>query len=123
MLVLKVDLLFIRRYSRFIWLRYVYREKYFQLIKGRQKLKSVFSIALRYLIMFSIPVFVLVLFLRLVLNPQFEFSDPLTYINEANWSKLEFIFTVIQIVLIPICLYVNKKWGEQLQKWIFKKIE
>ena len=101
----------------------VYREKYFQLIKGRQKLKSVFSIALRYLIMFSIPVFVLVLFLRLVLNPQFEFSDPLTYINEANWSKLEFIFTVIQIVLIPICLYVNKKRGEQLQKWIFKKIE
>ena len=101
----------------------VYREKYFQLIEGRQKLKSAISFGLRYLIMFSVPVFVLILFLKLVLNPEFVFLDPLTYVNDNNWSKLEFIFTVIQIVLIPTCIYSNKKWGGLLQNWIFKKIE
>ena len=99
------------------------REKYFQLIEGRQKLKSAISFGLRYLIMFSVPVFVLILFLKLVLNPEFVFLDPLTYVNDNNWSKLEFIFTVIQIVLIPTCIYSNKKWGGLLQNWIFKKIE
>src|SRR5690606_8113009 len=33
----------------------VYREKYFKLIERRQKLKSVISIGLRYLIIFCIP--------------------------------------------------------------------
>lgn len=101
----------------------VYREKYFQLIEGRQKLKSAISFGLRYLIMFSVPIFVLILFLKLVLNPEFVFLDPLTYVNDNNWSKLEFIFTVIQIVLVPTCIYANKKWGGRLQNWIFKKIE
>lgn len=100
----------------------VYREKYFKLIERRQKLKSVISIGLRYLIIFCIPAIVLILFLKLVLNPEFVFLDPLTYANDNNWSKLEFIFTIIQIVLIPTCIYINKNWGERLQNWIFKKL-
>jgi hypothetical protein len=99
----------------------VYREKYFKLIERRQKFNYILSIILRYVLFFSVPITILILFLRLVLNPQFQFLDPLTYVNDENWSKLEFIFTLIQIVLIPTCIYLNKKWGYQFQNWIFKK--
>ncbi len=76
------------------------------------------SIALRYFIIFSVPASILILFLKLVLNPEFKFIDPLTYINEGNWSKLEFIFTIIEITLVPTALYINKKFGNRLQKWL-----
>lgn len=96
----------------------VYREKYFALVKSREKTKQIAAISLRYLIFFSIPVAILILFLKLVLNPEFKFSDPLTYINEINWSKLEFIFTVIEVVLIPSAIYLNSKFGQRLQEWL-----
>ena len=98
----------------------VYREKYFELIKGREKAKKIISVALRYLIIFSIPVAILILFLKLVLNPDFKFLDPLTYVNESNWSKLEFIFTVIELLLIPTALYINSKFGKRLKEWLLK---
>lgn len=98
----------------------VYREKYFQLINRREKMKKVASYVIRYFIIFSLPVAVLILFLTLVLNPDFKFLDPLTYINESNWSKLEFIFTVIEAVLIPIAIFINKKFGKNIQEWFIK---
>lgn len=98
----------------------VYREKYFELIKSREKTKKLASLVLRYLIIFSIPIAILILFLKLVLNPGFEFLNPLTYINESNWSKLEFIFTVIELVLVPTALYINSKFGVRLQGWLLK---
>lgn len=96
----------------------VYREKYFKLVEKRENAKQYISIGSRYLIIFSIPTAILILFLKLVLNPEFKFLDPLTYVNETNWSKLEFIFTVIEIVLVPTAFYINKKFGNRLQKWI-----
>lgn len=96
----------------------VYREKYFKLIKRRENLKHNISIALRYFIIFSVPASILILFFKLVLNPEFKFIDPLTYINEDNWSKLEFIFTIIEITLVPTALHINKKFGNRLQKWL-----
>lgn len=98
----------------------VYREKYFKLIKRRESLKHNTSIALRYFIIFSVPTSILVLFLKLVFNPKFKFLEPLTYINEGNWSKLEFIFTIIEIALVPTALYINTKFGNRLQKWLLK---
>jgi hypothetical protein len=96
----------------------VYREKYFKLIQRRENAKGYISVGLRYFIIFSIPTAVLILFLKLVLNPEFKFLEPLTYVNETNWSKLEFIFTVIEIVLIPTAFYLNKKIGNRLQEWL-----
>jgi hypothetical protein len=96
----------------------VYRDKYFKLVEKRENAKQYISISLRYLIIFSIPTAILILFLKLVFNPEFKFLDPLTYVNETNWSKLEFIFTVIEIVLVPTAFYINKKFGNRLQKWI-----
>lgn len=101
----------------------VYREKYFKLIEKRENAKQYISIGSRYLIIFSIPTAILILFLKLVLNPEFKFLDPLTYVNETNWSKLEFIFTVIEIVLVPTAFYINKKFGNRLQKWILTLIK
>ena len=63
---------------------------------------------------------ILVLFLRLVLNPDFVFLDPLTYVNDGNWSKLEFIFTLIQIILVPAAIYLNKKYGDRIEIWLNK---
>jgi hypothetical protein len=96
----------------------VYREKYFKLVEKRENAKQYISIGLRYLIIFSIPTVILILVLKLVLNPEFKFLEPLTYVNEINWSKLEFIFTVIEFLLVPTAFYINKKFGNRLQKWI-----
>jgi hypothetical protein len=98
----------------------VYKEKYLKLIKRRENLKHNISIALRYLIIFSVPTSILILFFKLVFNPEFKFLDPLTYINEGNWSKLEFIFTIIEIALVPTAIYINTKFGTRLQKWLLK---
>lgn len=98
----------------------VYKEKYLKLIKRRENLKHNISIALRYLIIFSVPTSILILFFKLVFNPEFKFLDPLTYINEGNWSKLEFIFTIIEIALVPTAIYINTKFGTKLQKWLLK---
>ena len=65
-------------------------------------------------------ILLLILFLKLVLNPDFKFLDPLTYVNESNWSKLEFIFTVIELLLIPTALYINSKFGKRLKEWLLK---
>jgi hypothetical protein len=100
----------------------VYKEKYFELIKRRENLKHNTSIALRYFIIFSIPTLILILFFKLVFNPEFKFLDPLTYINENNWSKLEFIFTIIEIALVPTGIYINTECGNRLQKWLLKII-
>lgn len=101
----------------------VYRGKYFKLIKKRESRKKYFSLALRLFIMFSIPTAILILFLKLTLNPEFRFLDPLTYVIESNWSKLEFIFTIIEIVLVPSAIYLNNKFGNQMQKWFLKKMK
>lgn len=100
----------------------VYREKYFELIKRRENLKQNTSIALRYFIIFSVPTSILILFFKLVFNPEFKFLDPLTYINESNWSKLEFIFTIIEIILVPTAIYINTEFGNRFQKWLLKLI-
>lgn len=96
----------------------VYREKYFKLIEKRENAKQYISIGFRYLVIFSIPIAILILFLKLVLNPEFKFLEPLTYVNEANWSKLDFIFAVIEILLVPTAFCINKKFGNRLQNWI-----
>ena len=97
-----------------------YREKYFELIKRTEKIKRNLSIILRYLIIFIIPVAVLILFLKLVLNPDFKCLEPLTYVNESNWSKLELIFSIIEIVFIPASLYINSKFGKKIQLKLLK---
>lgn len=98
-----------------------YKEKYLKLIAKKGSNKRVLAKVIRYVSIFSIPTIVLIVFLKYVLNPNFTFSDPLTYVNDGNWSKLEFIFTVIQIVLIPSCLYINNKYGAKFEKWIENK--
>jgi len=99
-----------------------YKEKYLELIAKKEnkknKIVKIIATTIRYITIFSIPIFVLIVFLKYVFNPNFTFSDPLTYINDGNWSKLEFIFTVIQIVLIPTCLFINKRFGTKIEKWI-----
>lgn len=100
----------------------VYREKYFQLIKTREKAKLYISVGLRYFTIFFIPTLILLKFLMLVFNPNFIYLEPLTYINEKNWSKLEFVFTIIELVLIPSALFINKRYGLKFQKWILIKI-
>src|SRR5690606_11432107 len=93
----------------------VYREKYLALITTRKKTARIVAKVLRYLIFFSLPAIILILFLRLILNPDFVFLDPLTYVNDGNWSKLEFIFTLIQIILVPAAIYLNKKYGNGIE--------
>ena len=101
----------------------VYKEKYNKLILKRVQFQLNFSIGFRYLLIFIIPVLVLYLFLKLVLNPDFVLLNPLTYINEGNWSKLEFIFSIIEIILVPSAFYINHHFGSYLQKWINKSIK
>lgn len=96
----------------------VYREKYFALINTRKKIVGFIIKLIRYFVFFSIPVIILILFLKLILNPEFIFLDPLTYINDGNWSKLEFIFTLIQAILIPSSIYLNKKNGQRIEIWL-----
>lgn len=96
----------------------VYREKYYALISTRKRILGFIIKIIRYLIFFSIPIVILVLFLTMILNSEFEFLDPLTYINDGNWSKLEFIFTLIQVILIPTAIYLNKNFGEGIEKWL-----
>ncbi len=98
-----------------------YKEKYLELFAKKENSKRIFSKIMRYVIIFSIPTLVLIVFLKYVLNPDFTFSDPLTYVNDGNWSKLEFIFTIIQIVLIPSCIYINKKYGIKVEHWFNRK--
>lgn len=98
-----------------------YKEKYLTLIAKKDNNRRAFAKIIRYVSIFSIPTIVLIVFLKYVLNPNFTFSDPLTYVNDGNWSKLEFVFTIIQIVLIPSCLYINKKYGSKFEKWIENK--
>lgn len=100
----------------------VYREKYLAIIAARKKAASSIAKIIRYLIFFSIPALILILFLRLVLNPNFVFLDPLTYVNDGNWSKLEFIFILIQLILIPTALYLNKKFGDKIENWLNKSM-
>lgn len=95
----------------------VYREKYLAMIATRKKIFNFIAKLVRYFVFFSIPAFILILFLRLVLNPNFVLLDPLTYVNDGNWSKLEFIFTLIQLILIPLAIYLNKKYGELIENW------
>jgi len=98
----------------------VYREKYYALISTRKRIASIIAKIIRYLIFFSLPVVILFFFLKLVLNPNFVFLDPLTYVNDGNWSKLEFIFTLIQIILIPAAIFLNKKYGDRIENWLNK---
>lgn len=96
----------------------VYREKYLALIAARKKTVRIVAKILRYLIFFSLPALILILFLKLVLNPDFMFLDPLTYVNDDNWSKLEFIFTLIQLIIVPAAIYLNKKYGDEIEIWL-----
>lgn len=98
----------------------VYKEKYLSLIATRKKTTRIVAKVLRYLIFFSLPAIILILFLRLVLNLDFVFLDPLTYVNDGNWSKLEFIFTLIQIILVPAAIYLNKQYGDKIEIWLSK---
>jgi hypothetical protein len=99
----------------------VYKEKYNALVSRRKRIVDKRYKIIRYVIFFSVPTLILILFLKLVLNPNFVFLDPLTYVNEGNWSKLEFIFTLIEIILIPSAIFLNKKFGERVENW-FKKL-
>lgn len=100
----------------------VYREKYLSLISGRRRIIKFLLKILRYLVFFSIPAVILIIFLRLVLNPNFAFLDPLTYVNDGHWSKLEFIFTIIEVVLIPSAYFLNKRFGANMEEWLVKQI-
>ena len=96
----------------------VYRDKYFKLIERRLKIVRIISIVIRYLIIFIIPTFILIIFLKNIINPDLEILKPTTYINETNWSKLQFTLTLLQAVFIPSALIINRKYGLRLQNWI-----
>ncbi|MCA6423994.1 MAG: hypothetical protein IM568_14440 [Flavobacterium sp.] len=99
-----------------------FREKYFKLIEKRERFNILISIVCRYLSIFILPILILIKFLSLVFNSNLVYSDPLTYINVDNWSKLEFVFSIIEIILIPFTLFINVMYGLKFQKWILKKI-
>lgn len=99
----------------------VYREKYLKLIEGREKTKSFIIKLVRYLIIFILPVIILIYFLFKVVNPEIDISDPMTYVIEERWSKLGFMLTIIEVILVPSALLINSKYGLKLEKWLNKK--
>lgn len=99
----------------------VYKEKYLKLIEGKEKFKTTLFRVLRYLIIFTLPALILIYFIYKVINPEIEILDPMTYIIEERWSKLGYILTIIEVVLIPLALLINKKYGLRIEEFLNKK--
>ncbi|MBT6993851.1 MAG: hypothetical protein HN952_02740 [Candidatus Cloacimonetes bacterium] len=81
------------------------------------------------LITFIVPIIIFVCLLFRIVNPNLSILEPLSYINEDNWGKLEAIFFLFEFIIsgFSICFYrkyktpfINKYVNKSVNKYTEK---
>lgn len=98
-----------------------YKEKYLSFKERVDKITMFISKALVFILFYSLVFVSLMYFLTQLKSPNFKFYNPLTYINEVNWSKLEFIVYLWEIGIVTLCTFLYKKFSLKCQNWLFQK--
>ncbi len=99
-----------------------FESKFVLLEKAELKRLGRYSNILFTIICFSLPTLVLAYLLNVLINKDLTWSDPLTYINQENFSKLELIVTIVESILIIGSFNAFKKYRFKFKEWFVTKL-
>jgi hypothetical protein len=97
-----------------------FESKYVRLAQAEIKRLSLLSTISYSILCFTIPFLVLLYLGSVLINKDFVWSDPLTYINQENFSKLEFLIAVIEGLIIYGSIWIYKKHRQGFKNWFIK---
>ncbi len=86
------------------------------LLKSTKEAKIIFAILL-----FIVPIILSFYLIIKIFNPSLIITDPLTYIDVTNWTKLEGIFVLFEIFIWSGCIFLNKKFKKKFIGWYTKR--
>jgi len=70
---------------------------------------------------FLIPALTLWYLLSVLINKDLIWNDPLTYINESAFSKLEFIVSFFEIAILSLAIYLFQKYRKRFVDWFTER--
>src|SRR5690606_25698106 len=94
-----------------------FESKYVRLAQAEIKRLSLLSTISYSILCFTIPFLVILYLGSVLINKDFVWSDPLTYINQENFSKLEFLIAVIEGLIIYGSIWIYKKYRQGFKNW------
>ncbi|MBK9380915.1 MAG: hypothetical protein IPN39_06270 [Chitinophagaceae bacterium] len=97
-----------------------FEERLFIFIEKEEKRLKLTANILFIIFCFAIPLIVTIYLLMVLISPNAVFNDPLTWIDVANFGKLEFIIIPIEAILIPTSIYLFKKYRKTFVLWFYE---
>lgn len=98
-----------------------YKKKYEDLLaKLQNKIRARWEILFK-VVLGMIPVGIFSYLLFLIINPGLCWRDPLTYIDQESWGKLEAVIFIAEILIIPMVVYVYRGAGKRLANYLASK--
>ncbi len=66
---------------------------------------------------FILPLTSLIYLISLFINPQLEFLNPLSYVNEENWGKIEGLLFIFDLIIWAGFVWIYKRFRPGFVKW------
>jgi len=100
-----------------------FESKYVRLAQAEIKRLSTFSTISYFFLCFIIPSLILWYLGSVLINKDLIWSDPLTYINQENFSKLELIVTIFEGLIIFGSIKIYNKYRLGFKNWFIRKFK
>ena len=100
-----------------------FESKYVRLAQAEMKRLSIYSIISYSVLCFVIPFLILLYLGNVLINKDLIWTDPLTYINQENFNKLELIVTIFEGLIIFSSIKIFNKYRIGFKSWFIKTFE
>lgn len=98
-----------------------FEPKFLKLKLKETKRLGMWSNILFFILIFIIPALTLWYLFSVLINPDLIWNDPMTYINESAFSKLEFIVTIFEVGILGLAIYLYRKYRKRFVEWYVKR--
>lgn len=100
-----------------------FESKFVKLERAEVKRLKIYSTIIFTGICFILPTLVLIYLCSVLINKDCTWNDPLTYINQTNFGKLELIIGIVETLLIGGSICFFKKFRIDFSNWFINKFK
>lgn len=100
-----------------------FESKFVKLERAELKRLRIYSTFIFIVLCFILPTIILIYLHSVLINKDYTWNDPLTYINQTNFGKLELIIGIVETLIIGGSIYIFKKFRIDFFNWFINKFK
>jgi len=97
--------------------------KFLKLLGKEEKLLKFWGNVIFFLLVFLIPALTLLYFWNVLVSPDANWRDPLTWIEEDTFGKLQLIVSIVKTIIIGGSITIYIKYRKEFVSWFHEKLE